>query len=141
MLSDFGKLASLLKNAPEMIRQAQQMQGRMGELKEKLARMRCEGTAGGGMVSVTCSGELKVVGLRIDPSLTGPDDREMMEDLIQAATNQALEKARTAAAEATSELLGGVGNMPGLNDLLAKSGLSFPGFPGGNGTPDGNGAD
>ncbi len=123
MFPDIGKLASLLKNAPEMLRQAQQLQGRMGELQEKLARLRIEGTAGGGMVTATVNGQLQLVGIKIDPVLSPTDDREMLEEMVVAAVNQATEKARQTAAEEMSGVMGAAGGVPGMGDWLAKAGL------------------
>jgi len=134
MFQSLGNLASLLKNAPEMLRQAQQMQSKMQELQEKLGRLRVEGSAGGGMVTVAASGQQKVVSVRIDESLLKTDDREILEDLIQSATNQALEKAREAASEEMSHLMGDAGSMPGMGDLLARmKGFGGPGGPEGDG--------
>jgi nucleoid-associated protein EbfC len=132
MFNSLGNLASLLRNAPEMLRQAQQMQGKMAELQEKLSRLRVEAQAGGGMVSVTANGQQKLVAVKIDPSLCTADDRELLEDLLKSAVNQALEKAKEAASEEVSRLMGDVGSMPGLSDMLAKVGLG-PGGPFGGG--------
>jgi DNA-binding YbaB/EbfC family protein len=110
MFKALGNIASIMK-------QASAMKGKMAELQEKLGRVRVEGTAGGGMVTVEVSGHQKVLAVRVADSLLNPGDREMLEDLLAAATNQALEKSREAAAREMSELTGGL-DIPGLDDAL-----------------------
>jgi len=112
MLKGLGDLASLMKNAA-------QMQGLASELQEQLGRVRVEGTAGGGMVTVEVSGKQRVLSCRIDPSLLEADDRELLEDLVAAAMNSALEKSREAAAEEMNKLAGDL-NMPGISELLSR---------------------
>jgi nucleoid-associated protein EbfC len=113
MFKSLGNIASLLK-------QAQAMKSKMGELQDKLARVRVEGSAGGGMVTVEVNGQQKVTGIRIDEQLLGTqDDREMLEDLLVAACNQALDKAKEAAAQEMAELTGGIG-LPGMEDVLKE---------------------
>lgn len=111
-----------LKNLGSMMQQARQMQSRMAEVKEKVAEMRVEGIAGGEMVKVEATGDLRVVGVQIDPSLLATGDREMLEELVTAATNQALQKAKEAAAAAMQEVAGGM-DIPGLSDAMSKFGL------------------
>lgn len=113
MLKGLGNIANLMK-------QAQEMQGRMGEMKENLAKIQVEGTAGGGMVTAKATGQQKLVSIAIDPSVT--DDKEMLEDLVVAAVNSALEKAKAAAAEQMQSVAGGM-EIPGLGDALSKLGL------------------
>jgi hypothetical protein len=115
MFKGLGNLASLMKSA-------QEMQGRMGEIQENLRRLQVEGTAGGGMVTVVANGQQQILACRIEPALVTSNDREMLEDLIVAATNQALEKAREAASQEMSKLAGNL-NLPGLGDALSKFGL------------------
>ena len=122
MLGNLGDIASLIKQAPEMLRQAQEMQQRMGEMQEKLGKLRVEAAAGGGMVKVQASGQQKILSISVEQSLLQADDQEMLEDLLVAAVNQALDKARDAAAEEMGKLTGDV-NIPGLSDALAKFGL------------------
>ena len=102
-----------------LMKQAQEMQGRMAEMQEDLARLRVEGSAGGGMVTVEANGQQKILAVRVEQSLLESDDREMLEDLLVAATNQALEKAREAAGQEMSKLTGEI-NIPGLNEALSK---------------------
>lgn len=120
MFKGLGQLASLLKNANEI-------QGRMQEMHESLKRLRLEGSAGGGMVTVEMNGQQQVLSCRIEESLFASGDREMIEDLVVAACNQALEKVREAAALEMSRIAGGM-DMPGLGEALAK-------FSGGSGMP------
>ena len=120
MFGGIGNLASMLKNAPEIMRRAQEMQGRMAEIQEALAKVRVEGSAGGGMVRVQASGQQRIVGVSVEESVLG--DREMLEDLLVAAANQALEKAREAHAREMSKLTGGM-DLGNMNDMLAKMGL------------------
>jgi hypothetical protein len=112
MFKGLGQLASLLKNANEI-------QGRMQEMQESLKRVRASGSAGGGMVTVEMNGQQQVLSCRIEESLFASGDREMVEDLTVAAVNQALEKVRQAAAEEMSRFAGGF-DVPGLGDALAK---------------------
>ena len=118
MFKGLGDMAGLL-------RQAQEMQARMRELQERLGTMRIEGTAGGGMVTVTVSGQQKVLSCRIEPTLLESPDAAVLQDLVVAATNQALEKARETAQEELSQISGGM-NLPGLGDALSRLGLGGP---------------
>ncbi len=115
MFKGLGNLASLMK-------QAQEMQGRMGEMKESLADIRVQGSAGGGMVTIEASGQQSILGCRIDETLLEAGDREMLEDLLVGAVNQALEKAKEAAAQEMAKVTGDL-NLPGLGDALSKMGL------------------
>ena len=101
-----GQLAGLMK-------QAQQMQDNMKKLQDELGSMQVEGVSGAGMVRVamTCKHEVKRV--TIDPSLL-KDDKEMLEDLVAAAMNDAAHKAEAAVQEKMSALTGGLGLPPGL---------------------------
>lgn len=115
MLKGLGNLASLMKSA-------QEMQSRMKSMQENLGKIRAEGTAGGGMVTVEVTGQQQVVNCKIEQSLIDDGDRELLEDLIVAATNQALKKAQEVAAEEMAGLTGGM-NIPGLGDTLSQLGL------------------
>ena len=111
-----------LKNLGNMMAQAQQLQGKMADAKEKIAEIRVEGIAGGEMVKVEASGDMRVISVSIEQSLIETQDREMVEELVAAATNQALQKAKEAAAAQMSEVAGGM-DIPGLGDALSKMGL------------------
>ena len=115
MLKGLGDIASMMK-------QASQMQGRIAEAKEKVAEIRVEGISGGEMVKVEATGEMKILSLSIEPSLLETGDREMIEELVTAATNQALHKAKEAAAAAMSDAASEL-NIPGLDDALSKLGM------------------
>jgi DNA-binding YbaB/EbfC family protein len=122
MFGNLGNMASLLKQAPEMMRQAQQMQERMGDMRDNLSKIRVEGSAGGGMVKVQATADQKVQSIQIEQSLLDSGDGEMLEDLLVAAVNQSLEKAKEAAAEEMGKMTGEM-NIPGLSDALSKMGL------------------
>ena len=109
-----------LSNFASLMRSAQEMQTRMTELQESLRQLRIEGIAGGGMVKVEVNGQQQVLSCRIEPELFS--DREVLEDLVVAATNQALEKAKAAAAQEMSKLAGDV-DIPGLGSMLEKFGM------------------
>ena len=115
MFKELGQIASLMK-------QAQGMQGKIAESKERIARLKCEGDAGGGMVSVTISGSMKVLSCRIDPVLFQSSDKEIVEDLVVAATNQALEKLLELQTQEMGSIAGGM-SLPGLGDALAGMGF------------------
>jgi nucleoid-associated protein EbfC len=115
MFKGLGQIASLMK-------QAQEMKGRMQEIHESLKHARLEGSAGGGMVVVEVNGHQQLLSCRIDPGLTASGDREMLEDLVVGAVNQALEKARVHAATEMSRATGGL-ELEGLGDTLSKLGL------------------
>lgn len=115
MFKGLGDMAGLL-------RQAQQMQGRVREMHERLGTLRIEGTAGGGMVTVTVSGQQTVLAVRIEPSLVADGDVEVLQDLVAAATNQALEKARETAQQELASISGGM-ELPGLGEAFSKMGF------------------
>lgn len=119
----FKKIA----NIASMMKQAQQMQGRMAEMQESLATMKVEASAGGGMVKVEANGQQKILSVTIEPSLMDSNDKEMMEDLMVAAVNQALDKAREKAAEEMAKITGEL-DVPGLTDALEQ--MSPGGAPG-----------
>lgn len=111
-----------------MLKQAQEMQQRLQELQEGLGKLRVEGTAGGGLVTVEATGQQRIVAVRVDPSLLRAEDQEMLEELVAAATNQALDKARQAAADEMTKLTGGL-EVPGMQEALSKLGIGGQGMP------------
>jgi len=111
-----------LGNLGSMMKQAQEMQGRMKEVQQRLESMRVQGSAGGGMVTVECSGQQKILSCRIDPVLVQSGDAEMIEELTVAAVNQALDKAKETAAEEMGRVAGDM-NIPGLEDAMSKLGI------------------
>ncbi len=91
----------------------QKMQKDMEKMQEKLQGMTVEGTAGGGMVTVVMNGKQKIVQVRIDPEVVNPEDVEMLEDLVLAAFNQALEKSTEMAQSEMQKITGGMlGSLP-----------------------------
>lgn len=101
-----------MKNLANMMKQAQQMQGKMQEMQAKLDAMVVEGQAGGGMVKITLSGKSDLRRVIIDPSLM--DDREVLEDLIVAAHADAKQKVEAAMAEEMQNATAGMSLPPGL---------------------------
>lgn len=98
-----------------MMKQAQQMQQKMQQMQEELARMEVVGEAGAGMVKVTMYGNHNIKRVEIDPSLLGDEDeKEMLEDLIAAATNDAVRRVEEANKEHMAGLAGGMGLPPGM---------------------------
>ncbi|MDQ0974250.1 hypothetical protein F4694_006583 [Bacillus niacini] len=79
-------------NMQNMMKQMQKMQKKMAEAQEELGQKKIEGTAGGGMVTVIVTGHKEVVDVQIKPEAVDPDDIEMLQDLVLAATNDALKK-------------------------------------------------
>ncbi|WP_144556061.1 YbaB/EbfC family nucleoid-associated protein [Bacillus sp. X1(2014)] len=79
-------------NMQNMMKQMQKMQKKMAEAQEELGEKKIEGTAGGGMVTVIVTGHKEVVDVIIKPEAVDPDDIEMLQDLVLAATNDALKK-------------------------------------------------
>jgi hypothetical protein len=95
----------------KMLQQAQQMQGKLQQVQDDLARVTVTGTAGGGMVSVEADGKGQVRAVRIDPKVVTPDDVEMLEDLIVVAVTDAQAKAAQLAQDEMAKLTGGL-NLP-----------------------------
>ena len=96
-----------------MLRQAQQMQAQMAKIQEELAEARTEATAGGGVVKVTVVGGKKVDSIEISPEVVDPEDIEMLQDLVMAAINEAMDTAQAEASKKMSAITGGL-NIPGL---------------------------
>ena len=100
----------------KMMKQVQDMQRKMAQAQEALAVETVEASAGGGMVTVVMSGSLEVKEVRIKPEAVDPDDVEMLQDLVTAATNEALRAAQELAADKMGGATGGLDlpNIPGL---------------------------
>ncbi|MBI2172184.1 MAG: YbaB/EbfC family nucleoid-associated protein [Chloroflexi bacterium] len=96
-----------------MLRQAQQLQQRIMKMQEELERVTVEATAGGGAVKVTATGKQRVTSIKIDPSAVDPQDVTMLEDMVLAAVNEALDKAVEMANQKMSAVTGGM-KIPGL---------------------------
>ena len=101
-------------NMANLMKQAQKMQRQMEEQAKEMETKEFTATAGGGAVEITVSGTREVLKVKLDEEVVDPDDIEMLEDLIVAATNEALRKVEEASASAMSRLTGGLGNMPGM---------------------------
>ena len=102
-------------NMANLMKQAQKMQRQMEEQAKEMETKEFTATAGGGAVEVTVSGKREVLKLKLDQEVVDPDDVEMLEDLIVAATNEALRKVEEASASDISKLTGGLGGgMPGM---------------------------
>ncbi|MDZ4819343.1 MAG: YbaB/EbfC family nucleoid-associated protein [Planctomycetota bacterium] len=114
-LGNLGNLAGIVK-------QAQEMGSKLQALNEQLKTKRVVGSAGGNMVEAEVNGLGQVLRISIDPEFFAKMDRELLEDLLPAAVNQALGKAKDLHAEVMKELTGGMELPPGLSDMLSKTG-------------------
>ncbi|MEA3508500.1 MAG: YbaB/EbfC family nucleoid-associated protein [Synergistota bacterium] len=97
----------------QMLKQAQNLQAEMAKAQEQLAEERVEGISGGGMVKVTANGRGDILGISIDPEVLDPDDKEILEDLVLAAINEAARKTGELSRERLGKLGGNLG-IPGL---------------------------
>ena len=105
----------------DIMKQAQKMQEKMQKIQDELADLQVEASSGGGMVTVVANGKQEIMEVRIDKQVVDPEDVEMLEALVVAAVNQAMEKAQELANEEMGKAAGGMlGNMPG--------GFKMPGF-------------
>lgn len=112
MFKGLGNIASLM-------RQAQQMGGKIQALNEKLKNERATASTGAGMVEVEVNGLGEVLRVKIDPSLVDRGDREMIEDLLPAAVNQAVAKSKQLHADAMRSMTEGL-NVPGLDEAISQ---------------------
>ncbi len=101
-------------NMNNLMKQAQRMQRQMEEQQKALEEKEFTASAGGGVVEVTVSGKNEIKKVKIDPEAVDPDDVEMLEDLIVAATNEALKQVGEAQAANMSSLTGGMGGLGGF---------------------------
>ncbi len=111
-------------NMADMFGKFADMQNKMKEAQEKLGEVEVEAEAGGGMVRVRANGRREVISINLDRDVVDPDDKEMLEDLIVAGVNKAIEKADEAGKEKMQELYKEMlpgGGIPGLD--LSKFGL------------------
>ncbi len=99
---------------PELMKQIQQMQAKLAEAQRKLEETVIDASAGGGAVAITMNARPELKSIVIKPEVVDPDDVEMLQDLIQAAINEALEKVRAGQMQQLAGLAGGL-NIPGLN--------------------------
>jgi nucleoid-associated protein EbfC len=109
-------------NMQAMMKQVQKMQADMVKAQEELKNEVVEASAGGGMVTVKITGDLELREVRIDPEAVDPDDVEMLQDMVQAATNEAIRSAQELAASKMNAAAGGLAGPGGLG------GLGLPGL-------------
>lgn len=100
-------------NMQKMMKQVQKMQADMAKLQEELADRTVEASSGGGVVTVVANGKQEVISIKIKPEVVDPDDVEMVEDLLLAATKEALRKAQEMVAQEMNKITGGI-KIPGL---------------------------
>ncbi len=103
-----------MKNLGQLMKQAQEMQEKMGSFQESLSELNVAGTAGAGIVTVSLNGKGEMRSLKIDPNLIDPSELEILEDLIVAAHNDAKTKLEQTIQEKTSEMMGGLQLPPGI---------------------------
>ena len=106
MKNPFGNMSNIMK-------QAQAMQEQMAKVQEQAAAKTVSGTAGGGIVTVTANGAMQIVSVALDPEVVKSGDVEMLQDLVVAASNDALRKAHEMMAEEMKTVTGGL-KIPGL---------------------------
>ena len=104
-------------NMNKMMKQVQKMQAEMARIQEELGNKTVEATAGGGVVTAVADGHQRIREVRIDPAAVDPNDVAMLEDLVVAAVNEALRKAREMAAEELGKVTSGL-HLPGLPNLF-----------------------
>ena len=109
-----GKMPDL--NA--LMKQAQKLQSDVTKVQEELAKLECEGAAGGGLVTATVNGTFEVVRVKIDKSVVDPNDVGMLEDLVTAAVNAAATKVRELSKQKMSAVMGGMGGLPGMPGMF-----------------------
>ncbi len=102
-----------MKNMNTMMKQAQKLQKKMLKMQEDLAKETVEATAGGGMVKVVANGGQKIESITLEKEVVDPEDIEMLQDLILAATNDALKKSQDMVSSQMGKLTGGM-NIPGM---------------------------
>jgi len=100
----------------DLMRQAQKLQEEMMKAQEEAKKKTAEATAGGGMVTVVASGAGNLVSIKIEKDVVNPEDVEMLQDLILAASNEAIRRAQEMVSSDMSKLTGGL-NIPGMGDI------------------------
>lgn len=106
-----------MPNMGQLMKQAQQIQTKMAKLQEDLGDRTVEASSGGGMVIVVANGRQEVLSIKIEPEVIDPDDVEMLQDLIMAAVNDALTRAKDMVNEEMGKLTKGM-NIPGMPGLM-----------------------
>lgn len=103
----------MAKNMAGMLKQAQKLQSDMLKMQEELGSKIVESSSGGGMVTAKVNGKQELISITIDKAVINPDDAEMLQDLIVASINEALNKSKDMVTNEMSKLTGGL-NLPGL---------------------------
>ena len=105
-----------IPNMGNIMKQAQQFQSRMAKLQQELGQKTIEATSGGGMVTVVVNGQQEVLSIKIDPEVVDPEDIDMLQDLVLAAVNDGLARAKKMVNDEMGKLTGGLNlpNIPGL---------------------------
>ncbi len=103
-----------MKDLGSIMKQAQKIQTQMAQMQEELAGRTVEASAGGGMIAVVANGKQEIVSVKIEPEVIDAGDREMLQDLVVAAVNEALRKAQEMVSEEMKKITGGL-NIPGLS--------------------------
>lgn len=101
-------------NIAKMMKQAQQMQRRMGEMQEELATREVEASVAGGKVVAKANGAGDILSIKIDPTVVDPEDVELLEDLVLSAVKQAINRGKEMTQEEMSKLTAGMGLPPGM---------------------------
>ena len=104
----------MIGNMGNMMKKVQEMQSKMQEVQKALENKTVEANSGGGLVSITMNGKHQVQSIKIDPSLLNEDEKEVLEDLIKAALNNAKEKVDEMSAEEMKKVTGGLPLPPGM---------------------------
>ena len=104
----------MMGNMGNMMKKVQEMQNKMQEVQKELENKTIEANAGGGMVKIVMNGKHQVQSINVDPSLLNLDEKEVLEDLIKAALNQAKEKVDEMSAEEMKKVTGGLPLPPGM---------------------------
>lgn len=101
----------------DMMKQAKKMQQEMGKVQEEARQKTVEASVGGGMVTVIANGAMEIISIKIDREVVNPDDIDMLQDLVTAASNEALRRAQQMVNEEIGKVTGGL-NIPGLGNIL-----------------------
>jgi DNA-binding YbaB/EbfC family protein len=111
-----------LKNLANIVQQAGEIKGKVAAARERVGRLQSEGSAGPDLVRIVVSGEMTVLSVSIDQNLIASGNRQMIEQLVNAAANEALQKSRSAAAAEMASIAEGM-NVPGLQDAMSNLGI------------------
>ncbi len=102
-----------MKDLGSIMKQAQKIQAQIAKMQEELSSRTVEASAGGGMITVVANGKQEVISIRIEPEVIDASDKEMLQDLVVAAVNEALRKSQEMVSEEMKKITGGL-NIPGL---------------------------